>query len=284
MKKLADFFIVLSCALLSASVSAGVANDIPSCYAASKIGIPSTSPDMELFVLVDQTTPLDANLQNAVLENVGRLVRPGTAFVVGSFSSFGQGRYLEILTAGTLESPIADKVRDDIGVKILRNFDTCMRDQLDYGRKTAAAALNRALAGGSAELARSDVMSSLKELSNRVRQSAAHDKVVFIVSDMLENSSISSFYANRNVRALDPAVELKKAENAQQIGDYSGARVFVLGAGLVQENAMGRNRDSGVYRDPKTISSLRQFWEQYFARSNAKLIEFGAPALMAPVK
>lgn len=284
MYKLPHFLFSLGAAFLSMSVGAGVANDIPSCYTASKIGIPSPPPGVELFVLIDQTTPLDANLQNAVLENVGSLVRPGTAFVIGSFSSFGQGRYLEILTAGTLESPIAEKTRDDIGVKLLRNFDTCMQGQLDYGRKAAAAALNKAFVGGSAELARSDVMSSLKELSNRVRQSVARDKVVFVVSDMLENSSISSFYANRNVRALDPAVELKKAENAQQLGDFSGARVFVLGAGLVQENAGGRNRDSGVYRDPKTIGSLRQFWGQYFARSNAKLIEFGAPALMAPIR
>jgi hypothetical protein len=158
-----------------------------------------------------------------------------------------------------------------------------MQGQLDYGRKAAAAALNKALSGSSADLARSDVMGSLKELSGRVRQSTARDKVVFMISDMLENSSVSSFYANRNVRALNPGVELKKAETAQQLGDFSGARIFVLGAGLVQDNAGGRNHDSGVYRDPKTIGLLRQFWEQYFTRSNAKLIEFGTPALMVPV-
>jgi hypothetical protein len=68
------------------------------------------------------------------------------------------------------------------------------------------------------------------------------------------------------------------------VGDFGGARVFVLGAGLVQENAGGKNKDSGVYRNPKTMASLRQFWKMYFEASNAKLLEFGAPALLSPVK
>jgi len=274
----------LASILASPVAQGGVANDIPSCYATSQIGIPAPISELELFVLVDQTTPLDAGLQNSVRENVGRLVQPGSAFVISSFSSFGQGHYLEILTAGTLEGRIAEKNRDSISVKALRNFDACMKGQLDYGRKTAAAALNKALSGSSVELAKSDVMASLKELSNRVSQSAAPNKVLFVISDMLENSSISSFYASQNVRTIDVAAELKKAESAGQFGDFGGARVFVIGAGLVQANAKGLSRDSGVYRNPQTISALRKFWEQYFVRSNAKLVEFGAPALLNPVK
>lgn len=270
--------------LLSALAHAGVANDIPSCYVANKLTIPAPATEMELFVLVDQTTPLDSALQDSVRENMGRLVKPGTAFVIGSFSSFGQGRYMEVLSAGTLEGPIDTKLRDDISVKLLRNFDACMTGQVDFGRKTAAAALNKALSGNQPNLAKSDVMGSIKDLSSRVKQSTARNKIVFIISDMLENSGISTFYANRNVRAVDFAAELKKAESAQVIGDFGGARIFVLGAGLVQENLAGRNRDSGVYRDPKTMSNLRHFWEQYFARSNAKLVEFGAPALLVPVQ
>ncbi len=276
--------IALLPALLCGGVQAGVANDVPSCYAASKIGLQAPIAETELFVIVDQTTPLDSNLQDSVRENVGRLVKPGSAFVVASFSSFGQGRYLEVLTAGTLEAPVAEKARDDIGVRIMQTFDACMKGQADFGRRTAAGALNKALAGSSPDFAKSDVMASLKELSSRVRQSKARNKIVFVVSDMLENSAISSFYSNRNVRNLDLAAELKKAESGQQIGDFGGARVFVLGAGLVQENGGGANRNSGIYRDPKTMASLRQFWSEYFTRSNAKLVEFGAPALLVPIQ
>lgn len=274
----------LAAALISPLAHAGVANDIPSCYAANKMKIKPPPTEAEVFVLIDQTTPLDPSLQDAVRENVGRLIKAGSAFVIGSFSSFGQGRYLEVLSAGTLEGQIDPKSRDDISVKVLRNFDTCMAGQADFGRKSAAGSLNKALTGTSPELAKSDVMGSLKELSSRVKQSVAKEKIVFLVSDMLENSGISSFYASKNVRAVDPAAELKKAQGSQVVGDFGGARVFVLGAGLVQENAGGKNKDSGVYRNPKTISLLRQFWEAYFEASNAKLVAFGAPALLSPVQ
>lgn len=262
---------------------AGVANDIPSCYAANKISVAPTPPASEVFVLIDQTTPLDASLQDAVRENVGRLIKPGSAFVIASFSAFGQGRYMEVLSAGTLENPIDEKARNEISMKLLRTFDSCMNGQLDFGRRTAAAALNKALAGTTTDLVKSDVMGSLRELSARVRQSAARDKIVFVASDMLENSGISSFYASNNVRAIDAKAELKKAEAAQMLADFGGARVFVLGAGLVQQNGSSK-RDSGVYRDPKTIAQLRAFWDQYFTASKSSLVEFGAPALLNPVR
>lgn len=263
---------------------AGLVNDIPSCYMASKIGVPIPLPQTELFVAIDQTTPLDATLQQSVRENVGRLVTPGAAYVLASFSSFGQGRYLQVISAGTLEAPVPDKARNDIGVKALANFDACMKGQLDFGRKAAATTLNQAMSAASADVAKSDILAAMKELSGRVHQSPAGNKIVFLVSDALENSSISSFYANHNVRNIDPAAELKKAEAAQQIGDFGGARVFILGAGLIQDSGAGKGKDSGVYRDPKTMQNLRQFWTMYFERSHATLVDFGAPALLSPVR
>lgn len=275
---------LLTSTCIASTAWAGIGNDIPSCYAANKMKIVPAAPQTEVFVLIDQTTPLDSSLQDSVRENVGGLIKPGAAFVVASFSSFSQGRYLEVLSAGTLEAPIDEKLRDDISVKLLRNFDSCMAGQFDYGRRGAAAAINKAMSASSFDLGKSDVLGSVKELSARVKQSAARDKIVFLVSDMLENSGVSSFYANKNVRAIDPSAELKKAQDAKVIGDFGGARVFVLGAGLVQESGNRKKADSGVYRDPKTMSLLRQFWISYFEASNAKLVEFGAPALLSPIK
>ena len=83
---------------------------------------------------------------------------------------------------------------------------------------------------------------------------------------------------------LDNRAAETRSRAARMIGDFGNARVFVLGAGLLQENAGGKNKDSGVYRNPKTVSLLRQFWETYFTASHAKLVEFGAPALLSPVK
>lgn len=275
---------LLIAAALAPAAWAGNGNDIPSCYAASKLKIAVPAPKSEIFVIIDETTPLDQSLQNLVRENAGRLIQPGSAFVIASFSSFSQGRYLEVKSAGTLEAPIDAAPREDISVKVLRGFDACMAGQANFGRQSAAAAINKALTAGSPDLAKSDIMAGLRELSARVKQSPARDKIVFLVSDMLEHSTVSSFYATKNVRVIEPAVELKKAKEAQVVGDFGGARVFVLGAGLVQENAGGKNKDSGVYRSPKSMGLLRQFWESYFDASHAKLVEFGAPALISPIK
>lgn len=262
----------------------GVSNDIPSCYEANKIQVSRPKIDTEIIVLVDQTTPLDESLQQQVRENVGRLVSGNSAFAIGNFSSFGQGRYLELQTAGIIEGGLQQPVRDSISVKTVRNFDQCMSAQLEYARKTAAKALNKALAGTSADLKKSDILGALKEISGRVRQSEAKSKILFLVSDMLENSSITSFYSNQNVRLIEPSTEFEKAKLNKMLGDFGGAKVFVLGAGLVQELKGGKNKDSGVYRDPKSMSALKLFWEKYFEASNATLVEFGAPALINPVK
>lgn len=269
---------------LTAQALAGVGNDIPSCYAANKLQIAVPAPQTELFVVIDETTPLDPKLQDSVRENAGRLLQPGSSFVVASFSAFSQGRYLEVMSAGTLEAPVGASARDDISVKLLRTFDECMAGQLSFGRKAAATAINKAMAASTAELAKSDIMGSLAELSKRVKQSPAANKIVFLVSDMLENSSISSFYASNNVRIIDPAAEMKKARDAHFIGDFGGARVFVLGGALISETVAGHAQSSNVYRNPKAVEQLRQFWDAYFEASHAKLAEFGAPALVSPVQ
>lgn len=271
-------------AMAAAPAAAGGESGIPSCYAANKLEVPAPRPQREVFVLLDQTTPLDDGLKHAVMDNVGRLVQPGTAYAIASFSAFGQGRYLELLSAGALELPLPESVRNSIGVKVLRNFDACLKSQQNYGRMAAATALQKALAGISTGYAKSDVMGSVREMSARVRQSQAQDKILFLVSDMLENSGVSSFYANQNVRKLDVAAEMKKAEASGMLADLAGARVFVLGAGLVQDlNAKGAGKDSGVYRDPKTMAALKDFWSQYFQGSHGQLVQFGMPALLVPV-
>jgi hypothetical protein len=272
--------LLLTAFALPITVLAGTSNDVPSCYAANKLPSPAQA-ERELFVLVDQTTTFDAKLQANIRENLGRLIKPGVAFVIADFSSFGQGKYAEIVSAGTLEPQIEESERGDISVKLLRNFDACMQGQKQYGLKSAANALNKALGGSSADLAKSDVLASLKDFSGRVKQSSAKDKVVLIASDMLENSSISSFYAKQAVRQVVVEKELKLATDNQMLGDFGGAKVYVIGAGLLAEDA---KQTKGIYRSPQIMQALNGFWKAWFQKSNAELVEFGQPALLSPVK
>jgi hypothetical protein len=261
------------------SALAGISNDVPSCYAANHIKPASDAISQEMFIVVDQTTVFDERLQAQIAATASSAIKPGSAYSLIDFSAFSQGRYTEVVTRGVVESPIPEKLRDDISERALRTFDACMTGQTGYARKSLLSAITQVESGATNELARSDILAALKDIGDKVRASPASDRVVFLASDMLENSTISSFYAHNAVRHIDPQAEIKKARAAGTIGDFGGARIYVIGAGLLSGDAKVKN----TYRDPQTMTALKQFWTLYFEQSNGKLQEFGAPALLNPV-
>jgi hypothetical protein len=113
--------------------------------------------------------------------------------------------------------------------------------------------IEKAVAAATADLAKSDVFTSLREVSAIVKQSTAPRRIVLIVSDMLENSTISTFYENNRVRKIDSAKEMDVVEQNNAIGDFGGASVYVMGAGLLPETSQGKSKDKASlgYRDPK---------------------------------
>lgn len=253
-------------------------NDVPSCYAANKMEMPVPATQREVFILMDETTVLDETLQRALFSISQSLIVPGVKFSILSFSAFAQGRYLSTKVSGTLELPLPKDARSSVGVKVLKNFDACMVGQANYALRLAAKAEKSVLQNASADLQKSDVIANLTEVSHLVKNSTIHKKTVLLVSDMLENSSISSFYAHNSVRHIDPAKEMSAVEKANMLGDFAGADIYVMGAGIVPENG------KAVYRGPKIMASLKAFWQSYFQKSNAELVEFGQPELLNPVR
>jgi hypothetical protein len=266
-------------AAIAVSAQAGVTNDIPSCYAANHIKPVAGGVDHELFIAIDQTTVFDEKLQAQIAEMAGKAVRPAGAYTLFDFSAFSQGHYTEVVTRGVIESPIPEKLRDDISERALRSFDACMTGQSAFAKKALLTSIGRVESVATNDLAKSDILAALKDISDKVRASPASDKVVLLASDMLENSSVSSFYSHNAVRRIDPQVEMKKAAAVGLIGDFGGARVYVIGAGLLAGDGKVKN----VYRDPQTMGALKEFWMLYFQKSNAKVGEFGAPALLGAV-
>jgi hypothetical protein len=265
--------------LCASTAMAGISNDIPSCYAANHLKPATAGIDRELFLAIDQTTVFDHKLQAQIAATAAAAIKPASAYTLIDFSAFSQGRYTEVVTRGVVESPIPAKLRDDVSERALRTFDACMTGQSAFARKSLLAALEQVQSGATNDLARSDILAALKDIGDKVRASPATDRVLFLASDMLENSSIGSFYARNAVRTIDPVAELKRATTAGLIADFGGARVYVIGAGLLSGEAKSRN----TYRDPRAMAALKQFWTLYFQQSNAKVQEFGAPALLSPI-
>ena len=268
---------------LVASAQAGLTNDVPSCYAANKIAAPQVPYDRLIYVLIDQTVQLDPELQKSVLDDLQGMLQPGTKFVVAEFSAFSQGHYLSVRHSGVIERPIPASDEGDVVMSRLRDFRSCIQQQLVYGQRMALGTTAQVLKSGTSSLNQSDILIALKTVSTAVSQEKAAHRVVFVVTDGLENSSVTSFYAHNSVRHIDPAVEIKKAGDNSLFGDFGGARVFVLGGAVMPPAGTGSPAERNGYRDPKTLMDLKRFWGEYFSRSNAQLVEFGEPSLIEPL-
>lgn len=264
--------------LALAFATAARAQGLSSCYDA-KLPAPSATLSKELFVVVDQTVLLDEGLKQSVANQIRPFIGPAQALSVLVFSAYTQGKYTRELVTAQLDPPLPAQARNDVPKLALAKFDKCLAAQPALAGQLVGAALREAFHGSSGEIAKSDVLASLKDISGKVRQSRASEKVVLLVSDMLENSSVSSFYAAQTVRKIDPDKELKLAVEQQLLGDFAGARLYVIGAGLLNDS-----KSKNAYRDPKTMLALKSFWQSYFDKSNAKLVEFGQPALLNPVQ
>ncbi|NGZ86128.1 hypothetical protein [Duganella aceris] len=236
----------------------------------------------ELLVIIDQTTPLSPALQQLVADSIRPLLVAGSSFSIAVFSAYTQDHYADVLAAGTLEAGLPSEARDDVAKPLLLKLDLCRRRQPQQAAQAAGQALRAAYLGTSGEIARSDILASLKALSSVIGRSTAPEKIVLIASDMLENSSVANFYADRGraVRKLAAAKELRGVEDKRLLADFGGARVYVIGAGLLAGEAAFKHS----YRDPQTMQALHAFWDEYFTRSNARLVEFGQPALLNPVR
>jgi hypothetical protein len=275
--KLAVFLTGLFCSFL---VYAGQTDAIHTCYD-KKMATPSDAIETALFVVIDQTTLLDLKLKQLVADNIKPFLLPGNSFSIVTFSAYTQGHYTELIVSGKLDAELDPATRNDISKPVLVKFDRCMNQQLPQSAQLVGGALRAAYENTANDIAKSDVLAGIKAISPMVQNSKARSKVVLIVSDMLENSSITSFYSDKgqSVRKIDPAKELKLVEENRLFGNFEGARVYVVGAGLLGEDGQKAKR----YRDPKTMQSLSSFWKSYFDKSNGQLVEFGEPALLNPI-
>lgn len=256
---------------------------LPSCYRHAKVPPPAQALERAYFLLIDQTTNFDASLKQTIRTQTRANLNPGTQFAIGTFSAFLDNRYTDVVLGGRTDAPLSQEARNDTGKTKLRTLDHCMVRQLDYAKAAATAEIDKAFGGASKTIARSDVFASLADFSKHVvAPGQARTKILLIASDMLENSSIASFYANRAVRRLDPASELQRVQQSGLLPDLAGVRVYVIGAGLL--NTTGTNVQSGSYRDPQTMLALENFWTAYFKAAKAQLVEFGKPQLLRAIE
>jgi len=252
-------------------------NDLHSCYTWAKLEAEQPAASgRELVVIIDQTVHINEPLQRSAWEHVIRYVKPGDSVRLYQFSAFLQEHYLRLQFAGLLEPPLEGRVRNRVGINSLRQLDTCLGQQMRFFRQQLGKQFVASFGVPETEIARSEILFSLQKIGTDIASRPMSERVVFLVSDMLENSSITSFYRSGRVREINPQAELDKARAL--ITDFGGARFYVHGAGLVGGQARGS------YRAGETLIKLEQFWREYLSQSNASLQAFGTPELTVELR
>lgn len=258
-------------------VSNGYAESMPSC--AGIAGLTESNVARFILIAVDQTTSADTNLMNKFIQVNIDAIQPATKISSYTFSAFSQGKYLSEQFTATLDAPLSKEERYQTSKKVLNTFDRCIAQKHPAMTQTLQSSLQEAMQQSNETLVNSDVIHSLKYLAEVLKKNPAQKKYLVVFSDMLENSSITSFYAKNGVRQIDPTKELVLVEKSDSFADFGGAKIYVMGAGLLSE----KGKSKGVYRDPKTLHALEDFWKQWFAKSNAQLVEFGMPEMLGQI-
>ena len=250
-------------------------NDVPSCYNALHLKNPDTNSKKELFILVDQTTQLDKNMMIYTYKNMMKFIKNGYAVTIASFSSNSNGKYTDVAYSGTLENLLPQSAKHDIAKKLLRKYQGCMNGQYRYAKKKATKALVRTLKGANKKLPHSDILKSLNDIAQHIIvPSEASEKIVLLVSDMIEHSSITTFYSKGRLKKINADKEMNKLKKSEYLANFQNSKVYVIGAGMVGKNS---------YRDSKTLKNLTQFWEMYFKESHANLQAIGTPMLLEDI-
>ncbi|GGB32886.1 hypothetical protein GCM10011502_02450 [Oceanisphaera marina] len=262
--------LVAIAALVTATGSfASERNDIVSCYDQAQLSDarPAVSGRL-LTVVVDQTLPLSDDLQRAAWGHIARFVKPGDEVKLYSFSSLANGNYMRLHYSGKLDGLLTESARNDINMTRLRRLDNCLKGQMGLFTQTFGREFVQTVKGASLDHPKTEIIFSLRAIAGDLQRSQTEERVVFILSDMMENSDYTSLYG-KNKKAAN---ELKIVEDRQLFTDLGGARVYVLGVGYLPDQP-------GHYYPGEYIDRIKEFWSAYFENSNASLEGFGTPNL-----
>lgn len=227
----------------------------------------------DVLVLIDQTTTFPAELKAQVKKQISNLLKPGTRVNIGVFSTYSSSAFAANAFETRIEPSYPEGKRGSAPMAGLRELDRCLASRLASQTSSLDAALSEALDANRKDIKFSDVMVSVREFSKRFENATVPTTMV-IISDMLENSTAASFYANGKLRQIDPAAELKKAAAQDMLPSLPKSKVFLLGVGLIPDDAKEK------YRSVQQVEALEKFWQEYFRSAGAASVSVGKPMLV----
>jgi len=221
--------------------------------------------DREVFIIIDQTTPFSKHIRKNAVINIFALLKPKTTVNIFTFSEYIKGKSISLVDRYYFYPNLNKVQRYEMGKKKLRKFDECYKSQYYGMRKKLASDIYDNFKDNKQSSKKSEILFSIKVISEKaIKFSSAKQKIVIILSDMLENSIYTSFYGDK-LKNLNIDKHIKIIKENNLFGDFDNSDVIVIGAGIV---------DKENYRDGKDFMKLELLWKEYFKKSNAKLINF----------
>lgn len=268
--------------LLLCIVAAASGATADNCYVAAKVPAEKQIYVSSTVLMLDETVVFDATQREHIRDQAQKLLAYGNELRIFTFSAFRDGRYTLPVMDVRLALPLDEGTRYSMRKDSIRDFDTCQQVSMNRTKKQLESVLANYFERSNSKLANSDIFATLKEIGDAVFPTLrSKNRRLILVSDMLENSSTSSFYVAGGVpRVIDASLELSKVEKQSLFSDFRGALVYVIGAGVspVTDKTPGSS-----YRSQSVMAPLKVFWMQYFDKSNSKIAEFGQPLLLAPI-
>lgn len=251
-------------------------DDFPTCYGMLGEAAQEQPAKRELFVVIDQTLVFNVDLKRHVHSKVHEYLKPGDRITVLTFSAYAEGRYAQMPLTGKIDHLLDEGTRFDTGKSDLRKFDRCIDRQQAFVKAKIDQILKSSFEQASSNLPKTELMGSLVNFGQGViNASQTPEKVVLIISDMMENSEAVSFYSNGGINNLNVEKALRQTEKAGLFSDMGGATVNVIGAGISGNDG---------YLSQTAMQKMQKFWTGYFEQSDAKLAGWGQPQLFSPVR
>jgi len=226
-----------------------------------------------LYILIDETVPLSKSMKSKIAKLLDGWGKQGDKVRIARFSASYRGLYPELVFDEYIEQKPSDQYMFNLHYRDKKAVMKCLEEQQAKFKASFAMQMKSSLNAIDPKIPKSELLGSLKLLSKQlILKDEAEQKVVFLISDGLENSAITSFYGQGKIRSVNPQKEISKIRRQGKIGYWKNTKVYMYGLGLMP--------DKKQYVNPDRINSIKRFWERYFVEGGGRVKEIGTPELL----
>ena len=254
--------------------TATAATGIASCYKGVGEGQSfDVMPDHALYILVDQTTPLSTAMKSRLTQIVSGWGNAGDHVKIVGFSANFRDQYPRLYFDGRVERQPTQEFLFNLHYKEKTTLANCLQEQQKAFNSGFNNQFAQALSDISVEIPKTDLLYSLKQISDQlVKPQDGMKRTVLLVSDGLENSSVTSFYQKGKIKILNDKKVISHVRRKGLVANWKNANVYLYGIGLWPKPS--------EYANVKAVSSVGRFWERYFVEGNAIIKAIGTPELL----